>query len=162
MIWKYRQIHLTTLTVVPGPKSLTCVCGVVGFLASTGNILDTSQVFSQFSSDTVYPEILSDFTGWGSSPLRLAPQRSSGPCYEPRLLPVFLTKDYKWEVPMTCPRLLKMPVTSLRLFRVLLTNWLQIRGSHNPLLWFDSLARAAQKTQGTRSFTRWLVNHEMV
>ena len=32
LIWKqYHEIHLTTLTVAPGPKSLTCVCGGGGF-----------------------------------------------------------------------------------------------------------------------------------
>lgn len=162
VIWKYHQIYLTTLTTVPGPKSLTCVCGDGGFPRISRQRSGYQPGVSHFNSDTVYPEILSDFTGWGSNPINCLPTPLQAPVISLGCFLCFWPKDYKLKVPMTCPRLLKMPITSLRLFRVLLTNWLQIRGSHNPLLWFESLARAAQKTQETHSFTRWLLNYAVV
>ena len=97
VIWKYHQIHLTTLTIVPGPKSLTCVCGGGGFPRISRQRSGHQPGVSHFNSDTFYPEILSDFTGWGHSPIRLLPYPSSGTRHKPRLLPVLLTKRLQIE-----------------------------------------------------------------
>lgn len=113
VIWKYHQIYLTTLTTVPGPKSLTCVCGGGGFPRISRQRSGHQLGVSHFNSDTVYPEILSDFTGWGSNPINCLPTPLQAPVISLGCFLCFWPKDYKLKAPMTCPRLLKMPITSL-------------------------------------------------
>ena len=71
----------------------------------------------QLNSDTTYPELASDSVGWGFSPIILLPT------------PLLLT-----------------PVITPRLSPVLLATQLQIVGSNDLLLRFDSFVKVAQRT----------------
>lgn len=67
------------------------------------------------------------------------------------------TESQKTVLP-SCP--LQTPVA--RLSPVLLTNWLQIKSSYDPLFEFDRFARVAHKTQENRLLSRLLVYYKKI